>query len=304
VTSSIAHVLSAPCSSPSIHSIDRVRAQVADAAARYRETIDRAIVGGFESDRLGYAFACGYAAALASLVPDLEGGRLAALCATEEGGAHPKAIATRLTEGASPTIDGRKLFATMATHVEALLVVASVGPSEDGRNRLRVALVDAHAPGVTMTRLPDAPFAPEIPHAEVRFAGAPVERVLEGDGYDRYLKPFRTIEDVHILCATLAYVAREARAAGWPREFLIEIAALISTGRDIARSDPLAPATHVSLAGMFAMQRALAERVEPNWSSVTPDVRDRWLRDRKLLDVAGRARGQRLEAAVRALGLP
>jgi hypothetical protein len=63
-------------------------------ASAWPHSIDRAIAGGVRADRLGFAFAGGYAAALAALVPGLTG--IAALCATEEGGAHPRAIHTRL----------------------------------------------------------------------------------------------------------------------------------------------------------------------------------------------------------------
>lgn len=297
MSSSLRYVLAAPLAA-SVDSMDRVRARSSELARAYPDTIDRAIAGGFDADRLGYAFACGYVAALAALAPDLARGRLFALCATEEGGAHPRAIATRLD---GDTVDGRKLFATLATHVDALLVVATTGADAEGRNRLRVAIVDARAPGVTMTRLPQTPFAPEIPHAEVRFAAAKVERVLDGDGYDRYLKPFRTIEDVHVLGATLGYLTRVARASGWPREVVIEMTALLAAARAIAADDPSDPATHVALAGLFAQSRALVARLEPHWSSVAPEVRDRWARDRELLEVAGRARAQRLESAFRVL---
>ena len=56
--------------------------------------IDRALVAGFVMDRLGYAFASGYQAAGAALFGDQ--GEPGALCATEAGGVHPRAIETRL----------------------------------------------------------------------------------------------------------------------------------------------------------------------------------------------------------------
>lgn len=271
------------------------------AAAGEAPTIERAILGGFAADRLGFAFAVGYDAALRALVPDLAAGETAAFCATEDAGAHPRAIAARLDERDAPLVDGTKRFATLATIADRLVVVASVGAAEDGRNRLRAAVIDARAPGVRVTPLSPPPFAPEIPHAEVRFERTPVLRVLPGDGYERYLKPFRTIEDVHVLGATLGYLVSVARRAAWPRPVLAEIAALVTSTAGIARDDPGAPEAHVALGGVFTRARALLAETAPLWPEFLADERDRWTRDRPLLDVASRAREQRLEAAFRAL---
>lgn len=56
--------------------------------------IDRAIRSAYDADRLGLAFVAGYSGALRALVPDAP--LKTSLCATEAGGAHPRAIATRL----------------------------------------------------------------------------------------------------------------------------------------------------------------------------------------------------------------
>ena len=121
-----------------------------DATAPRRDAweapFDRALAGGACADRLGFAFAAGYAEALRVLVPALPPGAITALCATEEGGAHPRAIRTRLAETAPGRLElsGRKKWATAATAASSLLVVASVG-EEGGQNRLRVARIAAGA---------------------------------------------------------------------------------------------------------------------------------------------------------------
>ena len=94
--------------------------------------IDRALVLGACADRLGFAFAAGYSAALAALVPSTEG--VATLCATEEGGAHPRAIKMTLANG---ELDGHKKWATIGDRAASLLVVASIGTDAAGKNRLR-----------------------------------------------------------------------------------------------------------------------------------------------------------------------
>ena len=61
-------------------------------AAEHPDTVQQAIVGGFVADRLGWAFASGYQAALRALFPDAPADRICALCVTEADGNSPKAI--------------------------------------------------------------------------------------------------------------------------------------------------------------------------------------------------------------------
>ena len=197
------------------------------AACPFTGQIERAVWGGFHADRLGYAFASGYSAALARLfehalrVADGTARPLPArvcLCATEAGGGRPRNIATRLAkQGGALVLNGEKTFATLATAADELLVVASRGIEADGKNRLRVVRVKPNASGVEIVPRDPLPFAPEIPHALVRLVDVVVENedMLPGDGYDHWLKPFRTIEDTHVLAATVGYLHGAARAHGF-----------------------------------------------------------------------------------------
>jgi hypothetical protein len=67
--------------------------------------------------------------------------------------------------------------------------------------------------------------------------------------------------------------------------------------RQLATAPPLAPATHVALAGAIALTRALVDQAP--WDTLDPDAFARWKRDRPLLEVAGKARAARREAAWR-----
>src|SRR5215475_13863930 len=185
--------------------------------------------GGAAADRLAYAFAAGYQAALRALVPDVMG--IASLLATEEGGGHPSAIRTRL-DGAR--LVGRKRFATQGLEAETFLVVASVG-EEAGRNRLRLVSIPAARAGIVRTALPPTPFCPEIGHAEVALdvEVTPAE-ILPGDGYDDYLKPFRTIEDVHVHAALLGFLLHTAGRFGWPREASERLLAFLAAAPALA----------------------------------------------------------------------
>ncbi len=253
-------------------------------------TLDDAVRGGLGADRLGVAFLAGYAAALRALVPGLRGP--AALCATEAGGGHPRAILCRVADG---KLAGTKTFVTGGAQAERLLVVA-----REDTGTLRVVVVDAHAPGVTLTPLPPMAFAPEIPHASLLLDGAPGE-VLPGDGYDDYLKPFRTVEDIHVMLAAAAYLVGLGRRASFAPSVLASLAAVVAALTALGQEPRLAPATHVALAGTLDHFRGIVERLE--LAGAPEDERARWERDRPLLGIAGKVRELRFASACAALGL-
>lgn len=254
---------------------------------REREPRSVALALGARADRLAYAFAGGYLAALDALVPGRDPDRAAALCATEAGGAHPRAIATRWEDG---RVHGVKAFVTLADRADELYVLAKEGEVA-GRPRLALVRVDAKAQGVSLAPLPDAPFVPEIAHAMVTLDGAPGER-LAGDGWDDYVRPFRTVEDIHVHLGFLGWLIASARRGGGLAEGAIEEALGAATALyGLAGEDPSASAVHVALAGVIATSARVAGALDLDaWGE---DERARWLRDRALLSVAGRARAAR-----------
>jgi alkylation response protein AidB-like acyl-CoA dehydrogenase len=270
----------------------------ATAASRgqFATTVDRALAGGALADRLGYAFASGYGEALRALVPGLTG--VAALCVTEAGGNHPKAIETKLVAvDGGYEVTGRKKWATVGSLAQSLLVCATTG-SDGGVNRLRMVRVPASAPGLTITAS-TVPMVPEIPHAEITLDHVRVTAgdVLPGDGYDDYVKPFRTVEDIHVHAALLGYLVGVARRKGVARDIVERLLALAATTRAVAAADAKAADTHVILAGLFALVAREVTAVEATWSAAPDDEWQRWQRDRGLLQVAGKAREARREKA-------
>ncbi len=260
-------------------------------------TVERAALSGALADRLGYAFAGGYLAAMGQLVPGV--GR-ACLCATEAGGAHPRAILTRLGPRADGALGltGEKTWATLAGVAETMLVVASVG-EENGKNALRVVALPVGRPGVHLGAPTTTPFAPEIAHTAVRFDDVRVapEEVLPGDGYDAYLKPFRTIEDVHVLSAAIGYVVRTGRAYGFARETIEELLGHLAALVTLGAAPPLDRGVHVALAGVLSGVRGTLADASAHWASAPDEVQRRWLRDAPLLHVADRVRAARADAA-------
>lgn len=271
-------------------------------AQRFTDSVDVAVAGGFAADRLGYAFLAGYQAALAALLPDLPRDQAYALAATEEGGGHPAAIRTVLSERDGVwTVRGEKTFTTLAGLADRLVVIASRGTGEDGRNRLAAVLVDVTGPGVTVADRPALAFAPEIPHAVVTFEDARATP-LPGDGYTEVLKPFRTIEDIHVTAAAVGWLVRVGRQADWPQPVLQRLLGIVAALRGLSGCAASSVGVHVGLGGVFDDVERLFEDIEPLWDRADESTRARWERDRPLLGVAGRVRAQRLATAWRAVG--
>lgn len=274
-------------------------------SARHAGPIETAIAGGFAADRLAWAFCAGYQAALRALVPQLPVDALAALCVTEAAGNHPRAIRTTLLphpdQPGRYILDGQKRWTTLGPDSALMLVAARLGPAaEAARVRLKLALVRQGAQGVSLSTMSEIRFIPEVAHAEVRFERVIVgeEDLLEGDGYALYVKPFRTLEDLHVHAAMLAYLLREARRLAWPRAWVERALALLHALGAIARLDASAAATHIALAGALDIGAALVREADACWDAAGDDAASlRWKRDRDLLSVAGSARAKRIARA-------
>ncbi len=299
-------LLTAPLAEP-IDDLGRFLAHLDGSIRAGAGTIERAAFGGLSADRLGFAFAAGYREALRRLVPALGHDR-AALCVTERGGGHPRAIETTLTaDGDGYLVSGHKRWATMARHVDVLLVVASLGENAS-KKMLRLVRVDAHAAGVTLRAMPPTPFCPEIEHAEVdldrvRVAAADL---FPGDGYETYQKPFRTIEDLHVVAAALGHVIGCGRRFGLDRVLVDRAAATLVALDAIAALDPLDPVAHLALAGALAnaapIFEAIVAALRARGGEVT-EVAQRLERDLPLLSIAGNVRAMRTARAVELLAV-
>jgi acyl-CoA dehydrogenase len=272
-------------------------------AATWKNPMDRAIVAGFSSDRVAWAFASGYQCALAALFPALPEDALVALCVTEEEGNHPRAIRATLGRAASGwRLNGAKRWTTLGPQGALFLVLARDAEVEGERPELRVARVPSSAPGVRIEPMPATRFVPEVPHARLAFDAVPLaeDALLPGDGWALYAKPFRTVEDAHVNAAVLGYLVREARRLAWPRGWIARAAALLLALRALAAEDPSRAPTHVALDGILETAAALRDEAATHWDA-SDAAHARWLRDRELLTVASSARAQRSTSAWRTL---
>jgi alkylation response protein AidB-like acyl-CoA dehydrogenase len=268
-------------------------------AAQAASSAEQALLGGFDADRVGWAFASGYQAALRALLPELPADAVAAFCVTEESGNRPRDIHTRISPQAdgSVAISGAKRWTTLGPDSSLLLIVGALPPAEEGaRAQLKVARVPVGTPGLQLLPMPETRFVPEVPHARVQLDAVRVDAgaLLPGDGYERYVKPFRTLEDAHVTLAVLAYLLREARQRGWPAGLAERLCATMTVLCDVAGAAADAPVTHVVLAGALAQAHGLYTEAGTLWATTGDDpAAQRWQRDAALFGVAGSARSQR-----------
>jgi acyl-CoA dehydrogenase len=251
---------------------------------------------------VGAAFLLGYRGALRALIPGLR--HAASLCATEAGGVHPRAIETTLRPGTAAgrsVLNGEKRWATGADGATTLLIVASEGSDDSGRNRLRVVQIPKNARGVSLEPMPPTPFIPQVRHFHVRLSQVEIstDALLLGDGFEDYLKPFRTLEDLYVLGALLSYLLGVATRHDWARTLREELMALRAAIRTLGREAPSAPHTHLALSGVLRMSQRLFDEVEPSWQALGQEALDVWKRDISLLAVASGVREQRTMVAWR-----
>jgi len=280
---------------------------------------EQALFGGAQAGSVGYAFAAGYQAALHSLLgADISKG-ISALCVTESGGNHPRAIQTTLTQTTSTQpsqkkpaddshylLDGSKTFITGGPQADVLLVAATTGEDSQGRPMLRLVKVPGTAEGVSVQPMPPLPFVPEIDHASVSFAKVrvPAENILPGDGYADYVKPFRTTEDIHVTLALCGYLVRVALQTGYAPEQLPLWLSLTAQHIQLAQLPAADPMTHLLLAGVRGQLEQAIPDLESHWQHADPESFAHWQRDKALLKVASKAREQRTATALKNLPLP
>ncbi len=287
-------VLAPPAPGPSL--LEPFWFEHAIRAQAWPSSFDHAALGGLHAPSVGLAFACGYQASLRRLVPSLPPSALVSLAVTEKDGNGPAAIATELHDDG---LRGTKVFATLAAPDRPLLVLASEG--DDGeRKRLRLFRLTGREPGLTIAQGPRPLFVPEITHAVVQLDGVHAE-ALEGDGWGDYVKPFRTLEDVHVIGAVLAYAVAWSGRLGWPLSLREQGVAALCAGRALASSDARSPAVHVAVAGWLHSVTEFLQRLP--FHRAPEAVGAAWERDKALLQVASGARVARSRRAWERLGV-
>lgn len=251
-----------------------------------------AVAGGRRMATPGLAFLVGYQAALRMLWPSAPLS-LGALCATEQRSLRPADMQTRLKD---LRLSGRKDFVTAGDAADWLLVAArSEEPGETPR--LSLAVVYPGEPGVKVEKLPALPLMPDISHGRLYLDGALCE-LLAGDGWDAYVKPFRTLEDVYVLSAMTAWLYGVGQDSDWPQALQLRLLALLAGCAEASRQAPNNPPGHVLLGGLFAQFESLKTEVDQALVQGDPAWAAMWQRDQGVMQLAAGARAKRLAKAL------
>ncbi|MEK1912970.1 MAG: acyl-CoA dehydrogenase family protein [Pseudomonas chlororaphis] len=251
-----------------------------------------AVRGGRLMATPGLAFLVGYQAALRMLWPSAPLS-LGALCATEQRSLRPADMQTRLRD---LHLNGRKDFVTAGDAADWLLIAARC-EAQGESPRLSLAVVHAGEPGVKVDKLPAIPLMPDISHGRLQLDNALCER-LAGDGWDAYVKPFRTLEDIYVLSAMTAWLYGVGQDNDWPQPLLLQLLALLAGCAEVSRQNPSLSSGHVLLGGLFAQFDGLKPALEQAFADGPELWAELWKRDRAVLDLAAGARSKRLAKAL------
>jgi hypothetical protein len=261
-----------------------------------RSPFDLAVLGGHCASTPGLAFLFGYQAALRALWPSAPLS-LGAICATEQRSLRPADLNTRLH---NLRLSGQKDFVTAGSAADWLLVAArseAIGEAP----RLSLAVVYPGEVGVRLEALPALPLIPDISHSRLHLDNAACD-LLAGDGWDAYLKPFRSLEDLYVLSALVAWLYRVGQQQHWPRSLQLRLLGLLGGCAEGTRQCPDAATSHLLLGGLFEQFEALQDDLGVALASGEPASAQMWQRDRGVLTLAASARQQRLDKALQTLG--
>lgn len=284
--------LDQPQSQPLLNTLDETWAALLDRLGPV-SPFELAVLGGQVMPTPGLAFLAGYQAALRVLWPSAPDS-LGALCASEKRSVRPADMHMRL-DMATLRLTGSKDFVTGGHEADWLLVAArSDAPGQTPQ--ISLAVVYPGEPGVRLDPLPALPLMPEVAHARLHLDQALCER-LAGDGWDDYVKPFRSLEDLHVLAALCAWLYGIGRTHGWSQTLMLRLLALLGGCAEGSRHSAESPLTHLLLGGLFAQFAELREEINKALAGSEGQWANLWMRDQGILDIASAARARRLAKA-------
>ena len=244
--------------------------------------IDKAILGGFTCQQFSFAFMAGYQAALTQMFPTIAPNELKALCVSEAGGGHPKAIQTTLVDN---QLNGIKTYVTAGSEVAHLLVLCKTNQAANGHPVLKMVHVPSHSPHTEITNF-ELAFMRDVKHGKLTLQNTKITetQILEGDGYSDYTKPFRTLEDICVGAAYQAMLLRQAIENNWEANVRDSILLNIYTLKNLLTLPPSAPATHLLLAANEQHFENNLPSIEANIATNTPiPFREDWTLNKKVV---------------------
>ncbi|MDG2304533.1 MAG: acyl-CoA/acyl-ACP dehydrogenase [Candidatus Binatia bacterium] len=261
------------------------------------DPFERLVHVAMRADRRTAAAAAGHQAAILRLFPEVPPGAITAFCVSEEGGARPTAIQATLQ--AQPDgrhlLSGEKKWGTMSPDADTLFIAASIGTETiDGRerNQIRMVGIPADRSGIQLTPRTHDGIVSEMRIADLSLRDVEVlpDEVREGDGFQKYVKPFRLIEDVFGNAGTQIAAFGFGRRHDWPQNELEDLLALITQAWAISQTDMAAAPAVLAMAAYFRRSNEVWESLSDSWSRATPAELERWHPEVGLLQVAQKAR--------------
>lgn len=267
-------------------------------SATQANTFELALLGGRLAATPGLAFLAGYQAALRALVPSAPQG-IGAFCITEQRSNKAADIHTRWLNG---HITGQKDFVIGGNDAQWLIVLAR-SEIEAQAPQLCAVLVATHSANVIIQPRPALPIVPDIAHASVQFEQAPCS-VLAGDGWNDFNKPFRTLEDSHVLTALCAWLYGQSLLDQWPEDLQLQLIAVLAGLKETLLQPHQEAATHLLLGAILAQFSSLQTQISQALNThSSPAIAMAWHRDKAILEIAHSARMRRLEVALNTLAL-
>jgi len=236
-----------------------------------------------------HVFAIAYRSALQRLLPQLKVDQWAAFSVTEEGGNHPRSIASYLEAG---RVFGKKTFVSMGELAQQVIVIAKEGES-NGRPNLKAVLLESTADHVTLNTMPPLGLLNEIPHGELILSGAKGV-VLPGDGHSDYSQVFRWHEDVCLLTSFSAYFHGFLAGSSGCRQYLQVCLSLLSRLHHLHEPSDV---NAILLQSCFDDFRSLVLAILEDNSNALHELKLQVQREQKLFSLAKGAREARTERA-------
>jgi len=265
-----------------------------------------AVAAATAADRMAWAFFSGYQGAIqTTFKSQTTPGKVSAICVNEKGKKITE-ITTTLTQiGDEFFIDGKKSWSLSNVASLQMFVLAKNfdGPSK-GPGSLTFVEIPNTAPGLQEEVREDQGPVPEMPHSEVVFNHVRVHesRIVPGDGYAHYAKPFRLTEDIFVTACTLAYLLGEGRKAAWPTNWAQKCIGVISGLHACSSMNPDENETHILTAGVLGLAGQVIYESEFMWRRSDHEKSSRWHRDYALLSLGREARRQRAIKSWRSMG--
>lgn len=273
----------------------------------YEDLVEQSFIAGFCAHTAGYAFAAGYQNAVYHLFQPQER-LISSFSMTEKGSTKAEHIQTTF-DAQTNTLTGSKGFVAHAARVQRLYVLAQVaGKESKGQEKqeqqatntpFNIISLQPDQLGVEIKTLPELPFMPEVTHGRVYFDHVKVgpEQILGGDVYTDYIHPFRTFEDLYVLCALSGYLYSVCCLENGIVDLQVKISALYAQLHRVGTLDLRQLATHLELDSVIDHFYRLVEDIENQWQHGDSQEYRNWIRDKVLLQFAKEARNKRTEKA-------